>query len=135
MFASCALYLSGSLDESWFDVLQALQSADYVLTSNGGKSIDSMSRRSSGTTGTGALSRSVSSSTTTSPFTSTGGLPSSGAHHPLLTELGPDSVQSAIQRLFDTSKNLAYQKLLRIQRSQKTVALSARRYPLRLGRA
>jgi hypothetical protein len=104
VFVSSALYLSGSLDESWFDILEVLQNADYVLTSKGGKSTTSVSRRSSIIPGTGTLSRSP--STTTSPPTSTGNLPSSGAHHPLLAELDPDSVQNVIQRLFDTSKNL-----------------------------
>lgn len=103
VFVSSALYLSGSLDESWFDVLEVLQNADYVLTSKGGKSI---TRRTSVIPGTGTLSRSVSSSTTPSQSTSAGGLPSSGVHHPLLTELDFDSVQNAIQRLFDMSKNL-----------------------------
>lgn len=103
VFVSSALYLSGSLDESWFDILEALQNADYVLTSKGGKSA---SHRSSIIPGAGTLSRSVSSPTTISQSTPTGSLPSSGVHHPLLTELDPDSVQNAIQRLFDTSKNL-----------------------------
>ena len=103
VFISSALYLSGSLDESWFGILEVLQNADYVLISKGGKSTTSTSRRGSIIPGTGTLSRSVSSSTTTSQSTS---LPSSGAHHPLLTDLDPDSVQNAIQRLFDTSKNL-----------------------------
>jgi hypothetical protein len=106
VFVSSALYLSGSLDESWFDILEVLQNADYVLTSKGGKSTTSTSRRSSIIPGSGALSRSVSSSSAILPSTSTGGLPSSGAHHPLLMELDPDNVQNAIQRLFDTSKNL-----------------------------
>ena len=105
VFVSSALYLSGSLDESWFDILEVLQNADYVLSSKGGKSISSTSRRSSIIPGTGTLSRSA-SSTTTPPPTGTGGLPSPGAHHPLLTELDPDNVQATIQRLFDTSKNL-----------------------------
>ena len=104
VFVSSALYLSGGLDESWFDILEVLQNADYVLTSKGGKSTASASRRSSIIPGAGALSRS--SSTATSPPISAGNLPSSGAHHPLLMELDPDSVQNAIQRLFDTSKNL-----------------------------
>ena len=77
-----------------------------VLTSKGGKSTISASRKSSIIAGTGTLSRSISSSTTVSPTTSTSGLPSSGARHPLLTELDPDNVQNAIQRLFDASKNL-----------------------------
>jgi len=105
VFVSSALYLSGSLDESWFDILEVLQNADYVLASKGGKPTTSASRRSSIIPGTGALSRSVSSSTATSS-TSTSGLPSSSTHHPLLTELDPYNVQNAIQRLFDASKNL-----------------------------
>lgn len=97
VFVSSALYLSGSLDESWFDILEVLQNADYVLTSRG-KSATPVSRRSSS-----ALSRSVSSTT---PTSASGSLPSPAAHHPLLTELDPDNVQTTIQRLFDTSKNL-----------------------------
>lgn len=105
VLVSSALYLSGSLDGSWFDVLEVLQNADYVLTSRAGRPTTSASRRSSIIPGTGTLSRSVSSSAATSQSTS-GGSPSTGTHHPLLTELDPDSVQNAIQRLFDTSKNL-----------------------------
>ena len=104
VFVSSALYLSGSLDKSWFDILEVLQNADYVLTSK--KAAPPASRKSSIIPGTGALSRSISSSTTTPPSSSTGSLPSPGAHHPLLTELDPDNVQNTIQRLFDTSKNL-----------------------------
>ena len=104
VFVSSALYLSGSLDESWFDILEVLQNADYVLTSKGGKSPAQASRRSSIIPGAGALTRSVSSSTTP-PSSATGSLPSPSAH-PLLTELDPENVQNTIQRLFDTSKNL-----------------------------
>ena len=104
VFVSSALYLSGSLDGSWFDILEVLQNADYVLTSKGGKPAISSSRRSSTIQNTSTLSRSVSSSTP--PPTSASGLPSSGTLHPLLTELDHDNVQNAIQRLFDTSKNL-----------------------------
>jgi len=105
VFVSSALYLSGSLDGSWFDILEVLQNADYVLASKGGRSVTPASRRGSTITGTGTLSRSVSSSSAP-PSTSTGGFPSSSVLHPLLTELDPDSVQNTIQRLFDTSKNL-----------------------------
>lgn len=102
VFVSSALYLSGSLDESWFDVLEVLQNADYVLTSKGGKST---SHRGSTISGTGSSNRSA-SSPSTPQSSSASGLPTSGAHHPLLMELDHDSVQNAIQRLFDTSKNL-----------------------------
>jgi hypothetical protein len=51
VFVSSALYLSGSLDESWFDILEVLQNADYVLTSRG-KPTTSTPRRSSAIPGT-----------------------------------------------------------------------------------
>ena len=93
-----ALFLAGSLGESWFGVLEALQNADYVLSAKG--------TQSGGRRG--------------STFGISGGTPgsrpqgaSSGTHvqspvtrHPLLTDLDTDSVQNAIQRLFDSSKIL-----------------------------
>ena len=106
VLVSSALHLSGSLNGSWFNVLEALQNADYVLTPRAGRPTTSASRRSSIIPGTGTLSRSVSSSAATSQSTSFGGSPSTGTDHPLPTELDPDSMQNAIQCLFDPSKNL-----------------------------
>ena len=40
---------SGSLDKSWFDILEVLQNADYVLTFKGGRSTTSISCRGSDT--------------------------------------------------------------------------------------
>ena len=84
-------------DESWFNILEVLENADYVLTSKGGRSTTSISRR-----GSGGVSGSVSSTT---PPTATSSLPS-GTHHPLLTELDPDNVWTTIQRLLDTPEDL-----------------------------
>lgn len=100
---SSALFLAGSLGESWFGVLEALQNADYVLSAKGLQS-GGARRNSTFTGGPGGPtgSRSVSGA---------GGNPGSntqqqGPRHPLLTDLDVDSVQNAIQRLFDASKNL-----------------------------
>jgi hypothetical protein len=92
-----ALFLAGSLGESWFNVLEALQNADYVLTSKGGKPAGvPLAKRS--TSGMSITQRSISQSGLSAS--------SQAARHPLLTDLEPDSMQLAIQRLFDTSKNL-----------------------------
>ncbi|KAG6333293.1 hypothetical protein ID866_5795 [Astraeus odoratus] len=98
---SSALFLAGSLGESWYGILEAAQNADYVITLKGSQP---PSRRSSAAnTGGGTTSRAVSGS----------GLPDSAkvapqspSRHPLLAETDPDSIQAAIQRLFDASKNL-----------------------------
>lgn len=99
VFVSSALFLAGSLGRSWFDVLEALQNSDYILTAKGVKT--SSSKR---TPGSVPASRSVSRSSSVS--NNTGGLNPVASQHPLLLDLDPESVQGAIQRLFDTSKNL-----------------------------
>ncbi|KAH7886558.1 hypothetical protein F5I97DRAFT_1868110 [Phlebopus sp. FC_14] len=97
---SSALFLAGSLGESWYGVLEALQNADYVLTMKGSQV--SSARRASTFGGAGASGRTVSGS----------GAPDVGkttqqtTRHPLLSDIDPDSVQLAIQRLFEASKNL-----------------------------
>ncbi|EPQ52984.1 hypothetical protein GLOTRDRAFT_139951 [Gloeophyllum trabeum ATCC 11539] len=101
IFITSALFLAGSLGEGWSIVLEALQNADYVLTFKGTKS--TAGRRIASGTGAPPL-RAVASS---------GAIPSAGGsvnqqpnRHPLLSDLDADSVLSAIQRLFDASKNL-----------------------------
>ncbi|KAI0738261.1 hypothetical protein C8Q80DRAFT_1207991 [Daedaleopsis nitida] len=100
---SSALFLAGSLGASWFDILEALQNADYVLTTKGAR--PSTNKRNTIGPGAGSLppSRSVSSTGSPQP-----GQPSTttGPRHPLLADLDPDSLQHATQRLFDASKNL-----------------------------
>jgi len=99
VFVSTALFLAGSLGESWFGVLEVLQNANYVLTYRSGhqstpskKGIlhpipsgggNSVARSSSNVSGIPPVSR-----------------------HPLLADLDPDSMLGGIQRLFDASKNL-----------------------------
>jgi hypothetical protein len=103
IFVNSALFLAGSLGESWFDILEALQNADYILTTKGAK----LSKRN--TIGPGGVpsSRSVPTASSSNGGSGSSGLnPQSQAVHPLLSDLDPESVQSAIQRMFDNSKNL-----------------------------
>ncbi|CAK5277941.1 unnamed protein product [Mycena citricolor] len=75
-----ALFLAGSLGDSWFGVLEALQNADYVLTSRG------------------TLPKNANKAAP--------GRNSGSSRHVLLSDLDTDSLLAAIQRLFDASKNL-----------------------------
>ena len=107
VLVASALFLAGSLGPSWFDILEALQNADYVLTMKGAR--PNASKRNTIGPGAGSLppSRSVSSS---GPATGSSGVPqppsSPTPRRPLLADLDPDSLQHSIQRLFDASKNL-----------------------------
>ncbi len=76
-----AMFLSGSLGESWFNILEVLQNAEYVLTSK------------AAVIGTPKKNRIVSGASTQ-------------GRHPMLTDLDADTLQNGIQRLFDGSKNL-----------------------------
>ena len=98
-----ALFLAGSLGESWFGVLEALQNADYVLSAKGTQSAGG--RRSSTFNISGGTPGSRNISGTQGASSGTHGQ-SPATRHPLLTDLDPDSVQNAIQRLFDASKIL-----------------------------
>ncbi|KAG6844369.1 hypothetical protein H0H87_007445 [Tephrocybe sp. NHM501043] len=90
---SNAVFLAGSLGESWFGVLEVLQNADYVLTSKG--AFGGPSKR-------GILSPSA----TTTPVMRDRSGSAPGPRHPLMSDLEPETLQMAIQRLFDASKNL-----------------------------
>ena len=91
---SSALFLAGSLGPSWFDVLEALQNADYVLTK-----------------GT-IFSSKKAPATLSSPLPTSSGAAGSvhqqptQPRHPALVDLDADTIQHAIQRLFDSTKNL-----------------------------
>ncbi|EMD41098.1 hypothetical protein CERSUDRAFT_111675 [Gelatoporia subvermispora B] len=101
---SSALFLAGSLGEGWFDVLEALQNADHLLTLRAARPF--VVKRV--VSGQGSVS-SPSNRTSSLPSGTGGALqnaPSSGPRHPLLADLEPESMQHAIQRVFDTSKNL-----------------------------
>ena len=109
-----ALFFAGSLGDSWYAVLETLQNADLVLVmmsrigSGGGQgSKRNLFSGGSGVPGGGGVpsSRSVSSS---GPPSHSGNAPPSTApsKHPLLTDLDVETMQMAIQRVFDSSKNL-----------------------------
>ncbi|KAH9933694.1 hypothetical protein B0H21DRAFT_699431 [Amylocystis lapponica] len=110
VLVASALFLAGSLGESWFDILEALQNADYVLTLRGAR--PPTGKRSTigpGTSGgpasrTASMSGSQSSSQIGSAGASQQQQPQS--RHPLLADLDGESMQHAIQRLFDASKNM-----------------------------
>ncbi|KAJ7187153.1 hypothetical protein C8R46DRAFT_1172029 [Mycena filopes] len=87
VLVASALFLAGSLGESWFGILEALQNADYVLTSKGAAAAAGAKRGG---------------------FGAGGGRAGSGGstRHALLSDLEPEALQAAIQRLFDASKNL-----------------------------
>ncbi|KAK7030884.1 Endocytosis and vacuole integrity protein [Paramarasmius palmivorus] len=93
-----AMFLAGSLSESWFGILEVLQNADYVLTSKGTGLSATPSKRGS----TAGVGRAVSGAGSLQP----GAGSSSGTKHPLLSDLDSDSILNAMQRLFDASKNL-----------------------------
>ncbi|KAH0826455.1 guanine nucleotide exchange factor in Golgi transport N-terminal-domain-containing protein [Lanmaoa asiatica] len=105
VLVSSALFLTGSLGESWYGIIEALQNTDYVLTMKGSQP-SSGRRASTFIGGPSTPTRSVSGAT--------GGTSEAGkslhlpqpARHPLLAEIDPDNVQLAIQRLFEASKNL-----------------------------
>ncbi|KAF9445437.1 hypothetical protein P691DRAFT_805683 [Macrolepiota fuliginosa MF-IS2] len=97
VFVSSALFLAGSLGESWFGVLEVLQNADYVLTHKGGfQSTPNRKSILSPNAGGVPASRSTSTSSGIAP----------APRHPLLADLDPETIQGGIQRLFDASKNL-----------------------------
>jgi hypothetical protein len=112
-------FLAGGLGASWFGVLEALQNADYVLSSKGVQGSGSSGgvggggNRRNSTFGIGGVgggvtggSRLVSGASASAATSSAQNQPHPASRHPLLTDLDPDSIQTAIQRLFDSSKNL-----------------------------
>ncbi|KAH9934248.1 uncharacterized protein B0H18DRAFT_1082813 [Fomitopsis serialis] len=112
VLVTSGLFLAGSLGESWFNILEALQNADYVLTVRGTKPTASKRGTLQGT-GSAPGSR-VSSLSSSHSAAQAGAAANQGAgqqpqtttRHPLLADLDPESMQHAIQRLFDASKNL-----------------------------
>ena len=107
-YVASALFLAGSLGESWFDILETLQNADYVLTTKGVK--PHQNKRNSLAPGQ-PIGRSVSgparsSTTIGGPAPTPTSSPQPQSRHPLLADLDAESVLVAIQRLFDASKNM-----------------------------
>ena len=94
---AAALSLGGTLGSSWFAVLEALQNADYVLTTRGTTS-----------PGPAPASAAVGTSGKRSGTQTEGQVEQQqqrhqAATHPLLADVDSESVQAAIQRLFDAS--------------------------------
>ncbi|KAL0948488.1 hypothetical protein HGRIS_011055 [Hohenbuehelia grisea] len=93
-----AMYLAGSLGESWYGVLEALQNADYVLTSKGAQATPV--KKPTGGNSSSSSSRPV------SMLGSPSAAPVPVAKHPFFADLDPEALHASIQRLFDASKNL-----------------------------
>ncbi|KAG2129622.1 hypothetical protein DEU56DRAFT_741289 [Suillus clintonianus] len=93
VLVSSALFLAGSLGESWYGILEALQNADYVLNI---KASQASTNRRMNTPMTPSRSVSAASSAEQGKV----------ARHPLLMDIDSESVLAAVQRLFDASKNL-----------------------------
>ena len=118
VLVGCALFFAGSLGDSWYAVLEALQNADFVLVMMGrfGSGVGQSSKRSlfsggSGIPGGGGGGGGVppNRSVAGSGSQSHSGNPPPNvipSKHPLLTDLDVETMQMAIQRLFDSSKNL-----------------------------
>ena len=112
VLVGCALFFAGSLGDSWYTVLETLQNADFVLVmmnkiggGQGGKR-NLFSGGTGGPGGGGVLpNRSVSNP---GSQLHSGNPPTNVvvSKHPLLTDLDVETMQAAIQRLFDLSKNL-----------------------------
>ncbi|KAH7907589.1 hypothetical protein BJ138DRAFT_1137471 [Hygrophoropsis aurantiaca] len=100
VLVSSALFLAGSLGDSWYGILEALQNADYVLAVKGSQA-SSTRRNSTFAPGTIPTARSVSA-----PISQDQNKTTATRQHPLLQDVDPDSIQAAIQRLFEASKNL-----------------------------
>ena len=112
VLVGCALFFAGSLGDSWYTVLETLQNADFVLMmmskiGGGQGSKRNLFSGGSGVPGGGIVpsNRSVSNS---DPQSHSGNSPASVvlSKHPLLMDLDVETMQMAIQRLFDSSKNL-----------------------------
>ncbi|CAE7121297.1 unnamed protein product [Rhizoctonia solani] len=100
-FISMTLFLAGSLGASWFDVIELLQNADYVLTAKGARSTSTTGKRSSvlGNSSLGSKLRPAGPPTTPSSTNLT-------PRHPLFLDLEPETILTTIEKIFDASKSL-----------------------------
>ena len=102
---AAALFLAGTLGPSWFAVLEALQNADYVLTTRG--TAPASASLAVGTAGATPSKRASAQVDGQQLLQQQQRHPSGQqAAHPLLADLDSESLQAAIQRLFDSSKVL-----------------------------
>jgi C-terminal region of Mon2 protein len=100
---AAAVFLAGTLGPSWFAVLEALQNADYVLTTRGTTQLGSVAASTGGAAGT--PSKRGAAQAEGQVGTGQQQLQQHRQHvaHPLLADADPESVQAAMQRLFDAS--------------------------------
>ena len=112
VLVGCALFFAGSLGDSWYAVLETLQNADFVLVmmnkiGGGQGSKRNLFSGGAGVPGGGGVAPNRSVSNPGSQ-THSGNPPTNVvlSKHPLLTDLDVETMQAAIQRLFDLSKNL-----------------------------
>ena len=94
-----ALFLAGTLGSSWFAVLEALQNADYVLTTRG----TAPPGPATPVIGAVAATQSKRGGTHIEGQVEQQQQKLQAAAHPLLADVDSESVQAAIQRLFDAS--------------------------------
>ncbi|PFH47539.1 hypothetical protein AMATHDRAFT_151886 [Amanita thiersii Skay4041] len=108
IFVSSALFLAGSLGDSWYQILEALQNADYVLTFKGLYASGSKRNLFSPTGAPIPASRSgsVSGSVAAQAANASNVQSQQAPKPPFLSDLDSETIQLAIQRLFDASKNL-----------------------------
>jgi hypothetical protein len=111
VLVGCALFFAGSLGDSWYTVLETLQNADFVLVMMNKISGGQASKRlfSGGTGVSGGVGVVPNRSVSNPGSQSHPGNPHANvvvSKHPLLTDLDVETMQAAIQRLFDLSKNL-----------------------------
>ena len=103
---SISLFLAGSLGSSWFDTIELFQNADYVLTAKGarwsGGAMSTGGKRSSMLGASAALGAKLRNA---GPATASASL-SSQSRHPLFTDLEPETMLSAMDKLFEASKSL-----------------------------
>jgi hypothetical protein len=105
---AAAMFLAGTLGSSWFAVLEALQNADYVLTTRGTTPSGPAPLNvgpAAGTPSKRMLSSAAAASAQAQGHAGAGQQqqPRQQAAHPLLVDVDSESVQAAIQRLFDAS--------------------------------
>jgi len=95
-----ASYLGGSLGPSWFNILETLQNADYVLTGKGTK--PSFTRKLPSALLSPSAQRSVSGTGIQDSISPNG----MDARPTLLTDTEPDTVLSAIHGLFESTRDM-----------------------------
>ncbi|KAG8863454.1 hypothetical protein FRB96_008194 [Tulasnella sp. 330] len=103
-----ASYLSGSLGAKWFDILEVLQNADYVITLRGTKG-STAAKRATMLAPSASAQRQIGRAPSVAGTPTLGGTAESAsniARHPLLTDLDIDTVQSGISRLLDGTRSL-----------------------------